>query len=228
MDEFFDQEIEQIQQEVVFYLTNFGHKTRQISKKQSDSSGAIRSAYQRVKLIKTGETIGSVEENETIANVLVKYQEIMGMQDEQIESVVQLKDILKKSIAKFGTFDEPQQESLYCYCGKGTAETNMICCEYTNCVIKWYHMECVGCSEEDARPEKNWVCQRCLFEELQNTYKVEMENQKAINNSTVDASRDFTMSQLDDVSKFTEEEPQQLIPKKRRIVDSEAEDTISK
>ena len=216
--DFFETEIVDVQQELIFQLAGHGHRTRQIQKKLAEINTEIRNCYHRVKVRKPGEDVLPEDENTTIASALAKYSEIVNMQSAQIDSIQGLKGMIETTIEKTGSVDDDNYDSVYCYCGR--TSSNMICCESSNCSIKWYHFECSGVSEEETRPDKKWICHRCLYDDLFNKYKDEIEVEKS------NLKNQMSVSNFDDISKLTEDE--QIIPRKRKIIESEAEDVISK
>jgi len=48
----------------------------------------------------------------------------------------------------------------FCICGKGFVG-QMIACEASECLVEWYHFECVGLTVE---PEGDWICPACRGE----------------------------------------------------------------
>ena len=51
------------------------------------------------------------------------------------------------------------QADAYCLCGEGEHGL-MISCDGENCRIFWFHVNCVGLSEESV-PDGSWYCQLC-------------------------------------------------------------------
>ncbi|RMZ52384.1 hypothetical protein APUTEX25_000659 [Auxenochlorella protothecoides] len=50
-------------------------------------------------------------------------------------------------------------EPTYCYC-KRISFGEMIACEHPECLIEWFHFECVGLTAEN-RPKGKWYCKEC-------------------------------------------------------------------
>eukprot|EP00835_Amoeboradix_gromovi_P001801 NODE_90_length_21806_cov_0.389137.p5 type:complete len:213 gc:universal NODE_90_length_21806_cov_0.389137:5189-5827(+) len=212
MEDYFENEILDVQQELVFQLAGFGHKTRQVQKKIAEVNTDIRNTYNRIKSKRPTDEIKLEDENDEIGSCIAKYLNILSMQDDQITAIKDLKSLIEKNVEKTGTLEDDNYDSVYCYCGR--TSSNMICCESNDCSIKWYHFECAGVSDEETRPDKKWICHRCLYDDLCNNYKSEIEAQQ----SNLKNTNNNYLDDLDD----------QIIPLKRKIIDSEVEDTISK
>lgn len=50
-------------------------------------------------------------------------------------------------------------EPTYCTCGQ-VAFGEMIACDNENCLIEWYHCQCVGVTPA-TRPKGKWYCPAC-------------------------------------------------------------------
>ena len=171
----------------------------------------IRNSYLRIKSKKSDEIVNLNDEDGTIATVFAKYHTVLGMQDVQIDSIQQLKDMIQKNIEKTGAMEESYFDSVYCYCGRSSP--NMICCENSNCLIKWYHWDCAGIQEEEARPDKKWYCHRCLYNDINTTYSksIEIAKETMLETPTVLVEDASTTS---------------VIPLKRQLIESDNDDDL--
>ncbi|CAL8081679.1 unnamed protein product [Orchesella dallaii] len=58
-------------------------------------------------------------------------------------------------VAKAKKATEDEDNKPYCHCRQPYSDRPMIGCDFPNCPIEWYHMECVGISKP---PEGQWTC----------------------------------------------------------------------
>lgn len=54
----------------------------------------------------------------------------------------------------------PEEQEVWCICRREDNERPMIFCDNAECVIKWFHFDCVGI---DTAPEGNWYCANCAL-----------------------------------------------------------------
>ena len=58
--------------------------------------------------------------------------------------------------AKKGAIRDPA-EPVYCYCQR-VSFGEMVACDNPDCLIEWFHYECVGLDEP---PKGKWYCKDC-------------------------------------------------------------------
>ncbi|ODN06495.1 Chromatin modification-related protein YNG2 [Orchesella cincta] len=70
------------------------------------------------------------------------------------------------AIAKAKKSKEDEDNKPYCHCRQPYSDRPMIGCDFPNCPIEWYHMECIGISKP---PEGSWTCPNtvCIKRRLQ-------------------------------------------------------------
>lgn len=71
-------------------------------------------------------------------------------------------------------------ESVYCYCRCPYDEVSeMIACDGENCVIEWFHFECVGIL---TAPKGRWFCPECRAQYQSDVYQSNVASMPSINN----------------------------------------------
>ena len=84
------------------------------------------------------------------------------------------KDCNSSNIAINETDVPSEDASVYCICLNNEIDSNMILCDNTNCIIKWYHYTCLGIS---VVPEGSWICPYCNIEIEEVNSEYESENE---------------------------------------------------
>lgn len=56
-----------------------------------------------------------------------------------------------------GADDDGEDTNLYCFC-QTVSHGNMVACDNEKCRFEWFHMSCVGMTQE---PEGRWLCDEC-------------------------------------------------------------------
>lgn len=59
-----------------------------------------------------------------------------------------------------GVQTEIRDENIWCICRQQDDGRNMILCENDQCMIQWFHFDCIGI---DVAPENDWYCQNCAL-----------------------------------------------------------------
>jgi len=68
------------------------------------------------------------------------------------------------AISSNAAFTTVQQEDsandIWCYCKQPTDDRAMIGCDYPDCLIQWFHIDCLKLSASKI-PKENWYCPDC-------------------------------------------------------------------
>eukprot|EP01029_Cantina_marsupialis_P026336 TRINITY_DN704_c0_g3_i1.p1 TRINITY_DN704_c0_g3~~TRINITY_DN704_c0_g3_i1.p1 ORF type:complete len:261 (-),score=88.08 TRINITY_DN704_c0_g3_i1:163-945(-) len=64
------------------------------------------------------------------------------------------------AISETRGFHDEEENQTYCIC-KGASHGEMIGCDGANCLIEWFHFECVGVKPGEIGPDQKWYCPDC-------------------------------------------------------------------